>query len=426
MTALERVLEVAVYAYFFSIFRGTTVRTISVVALVAAALLHILLTRGRDFNLLRHPLLIALGVFLALTFVSVLYSPNAMLAFEEYSATMGMVAFGAVIVPYALRDERAFRRLLYVGALTAIILNYVQIKDILKEFTNTGEWLKDVTYHRSHATSLIFYLPFLLALAGLSSGRRALFLWMLAALQVVLLAATAGRAAGLGAAVGLTMWLWLQPDPDARRRFLVFCFASVGLMSAFVAYALVALDDSFIHDYFLRKTFFVADRIEWTWKPAIEMISHQPLSGYGYGYYLYPQLFDSYFPAVTASEKGDFIRQLGPHNYYLEVWLHSGLFALISMVFMFARYALTALRELRSSSSTLLYLLALATLVVFTEHFLVNAHFGPLGPTGLRPLGVVLGLMIAVSLVNGRKTLVQDHSAGVDSSARDLSRTRET
>jgi O-antigen ligase len=371
-----------------SVFRSATLRNFAVGLLLLAFGLRVALARGAGLGYLRNGLMVPGVALLCLVFASVLYSPDVRAALVEYGQTFGMIAFGVVVTPYVLREERQWKRLLVVAGLTALYLNFVQIKGVFVEHARVGHWLHDVSWHRPHSVTIMFYLPFVLALASLERGRRAAWWWAAVVLQLVLLVMTTGRAATLGVAVALALWMSLRAD-----RRIIGLLAAGALLGGMVLVA--APDDSFIRAV-LHDPLRVRDRTDLTWGPATAMILEHPFAGYGYGAGTYPPQFEQQVPRALIWADWEWAKQLGPHNYYLEIWFTSGVAALAALIVLFAMFAGRMLRLASEQCDSLRSLIALAVLCSFTAFYLVHAHLGPLGPNGLRPLGLLLGFGLAL------------------------------
>lgn len=393
LRSLDLVLEFGLYLYVYALFRASSLRLALTGILLVAWLLRLALDPGVARRFVAEPVVQALAVFMLLALFSVFYSPQPAAALLEFATTLGAVGWLALLVPCALRSERSLQRLLVAVLITALYLNYVQIKGIVNEYRETGALLTDIGRHRSHTLSLMFFLPFLLVLAERARGKPAWWLWGIVTLQFVLLLATVGRAALLATAVALTVWLGL------RRRWRLLIAGGVALVLAGMLFAW--LPESSAPWQYLQKGFSSSGRVANTWGPTMAMIAQSPWFGYGYGGFVYPQVFDAQIPMnLIDGQLREFARQLGPHNFYLEIWFHAGIFTLAAMIFLFARFSARLYEQVRGlRAEGLIGLSALAVLCAFTAHYLVHAHLGPLGPTGLRPLGFLIGLGIALQWI---------------------------
>ncbi len=392
---IDRLLHAGVLLYVLALFRATTLRGVLTVVLLAALAARLLLTRSEGLRFLREPVALLLGLFLALSIPSVIYSPDPAAAAIEYGGTWLTVAWLALTVPYALRDETALRRFLIASAVVAFYTNYVQFKGILVEHHDTGVWLQDVSYHRSHALSIMFFIPFLLALAVSERGWRSAIAWVLVGLQFLMLVMTAGRAGMLGTAAALLVWFVF------RRDWRLFSAGAVVVLIVAAVYALLP-DGNFLQHYLLNVGFSTSGRTENTWGPFVYLISQAPWFGYGYGAFVYPPVFAAAIQPAALTQSMNEVMYLGPHNYYLEIWFSAGIGALLAMIWLFARFSADLIIFIRRHLTTPVGIFALATFSTFTAHYLVHAHFGPLGATGLRPLGILLGLGIALQQIARR------------------------
>lgn len=395
LTWIDRILHAGMLLYVYAIFRATTLRGVLTIVLLVALAARLWLTRGEGLRFLRLPAAWLLGLFLALSIPSVLYSPDPSIAVAEYAGTWLTVAWLAVTVPFALRDEQALRRFLVACAVVAVYLNLIQLKGIIHEHRETGMWLQNVSLHRSHALSIMFFIPFLLALAVLQRGWHSMLAWCLLGLQFLMLGLTAGRAAMLGTAAALLVWFVFRRDWR-----LIAAGMAVTLIVAAV-YVLVP-DGNFLQHYLLNVGFSTSGRTENTWGPAVYLIAQAPWSGYGYGGFVYAPVFSSVINSAVLTQNMTEAMHLGPHNYYLEIWFSAGIGALLAMIWLFARFSADMVVFIQRHLSTPAGIVALATLSTFTAHYLVHAHFGPLGATGLRPLGILLGLGFALQQIARR------------------------
>jgi O-antigen ligase len=397
---LDKTLEYTLYLCVFTIFRWTTLRTVVFSVMLAALLLRLVLSRGDSLRPLRHPLSLIAGAFLVLMAASTFYSGDVARSLSEYVSNFGPVALLAMAMPLVLRDEKTLRRFLYATAIAGLYLNFIQIKGIVIEYRETGLFLHDVELHRPHSFSLIFYLPFVVALASLLRGWRSAFWWAAVVFQMTLLLAASGRAAWLSAAVGMVIWLAVSRD----KRLI-----SVGVLGALLAVSFLAVlpRESVVVGSFARG-FEIWDRKEFAWEPATEMIMQRPFTGYGHGSFVYAREYDEQGMVNHRDTDPEWVGQLGPHHHFLDIWFSAGVLALVAFVLLCARYFARVLAFTMVATSPVTKFAALAALSAFTAVVLVHSQFGPLGTNGWRAFGVVLGLGIALLLTDNRRQVLTD------------------
>ncbi len=318
-------------------------------------------------------------VFTGMLFLSVFWSPDVVRSLNNYAASMGVVLLLALTIPDAFRTEEKLRYLLYVLVFSGVYVDAVQILNHYRDFEN-GIFLttNTINHYRSFSDSLIFYLPFMMALATLSKRGWAVACWILVFLQLVLLGLTASRGAWAGAVAGLGVWIALT----LQKRVIIAALSAI----AVVAVVSTMIPENIVSAWAARGLW-SAGRWEVAWTPACGAILANPFFGYGYGLWVYEDLVR---PTLTAN--GGI---MGPHSNYLEIGLAAGVFALAALIAFYARFIERIVTYVRKRPLSLSTCMALAALTAFVAEYLVR---GFVESVTWRHLGILVGCGVAVLL----------------------------
>lgn len=391
------VIEYAVYAFVLAMLVSTSLWQLAMAALFFAWFAKHVVSRGRELDYLRQPLMAAGLIFCATVLVSTFYAFDIREGLRVYKNTIGAAVILLLAIPDVFRDEERQRRLLYVLACSAVGVTLLQLGRYGVDYLRDGS-IRNYSHYRKMAEPLVIYLPFALALVFLHEKMRTRAFWAsVVILQAGLLLATGARGAWAGVMVMLFVWLILKPE---KKFILIFT-----CMTAMVSLALLVLDTPLVHrigEGIMSAT--TLERLERLWPQAYEMIVARPIAGYGYGDY-YGELLrqSAQHPEWVVLRPGPY----GPHNNYLETWFSAGIVALVSLIYLCAKLFSQLVTVVRLSVHAPTAYFALATLCAFTAHFLVR---GFVEDMNWRPLGVLAGIAVVLSL-NRRAASHISHAA---------------
>lgn len=376
------VVEYGIYLFVFTTFLSTSLWQLALTAVLLAWMVKHGVTKGRHLDYVRHSLVAYGLVFGLLLLLSILYAVDTVHGLKIYKNTIGAAMILLLIIPDVFQDEKKRTRLLWVLASAGLCIVLVQIGRYVFDFLADGE-LKNYPFYRKMSEPLLFFAPFALAMYCLGKGKASVFWGGVFVVQLALLLATGARAAWVGVAIGLLLWLALK----AERKL-------VGLV-AVLALALGALlifsQGNLVMKRINEGGLTINDRIERVWKPAYEMIAERPWIGYGFG--------DFYGELVRHSERHPWWPvgrpgPYGPHNNYLEIWFSAGVVALACLILMYAHLFRRLVEYVRQRHAPSDIYLGLAVLASFVGLYLVRAVFEDIG---WRAFGVLLGIGAVLS-----------------------------
>ena len=381
----EAIIEYGVYVYILAMFHSTSLRTLTLTAILLTWIVRHVVTKGNHLGYLRHPLAGIALVFGALVLLSTLYAPDTLKVLRVYKNTIGAAMVLLLTIPDVFRNEQRQSRLLWLLAYTALGIVLVQLGHYVTDCLKYGT-IREYFHYRSMSEPLALYLPFVLAVAFLSKSKTAFFWITVVVFQLGLLQATGARGAWVGIAVALFLWLLLKPE----RKFVFFVVALT--LIVFAIYMKLPGDSVLpkrIAEGLMGPP--TVERLERLWPQAYEMIAAKPLLGYGYGdYYGELDRQSMRHPEWIVARPGPY----GPHNNFLEIWFSAGIATLASLIYLCARLFGQLATTVRSAAQPLTFYFALATLCAFTAHFLVR---GFVEDMNWRPLGLLVGIAVMLS-----------------------------
>lgn len=378
-------IEYATYVFVLAMFVSTSLWQLALTVMLLAWVAKQVAGRGRELGYLREPLLLASLVFCGLVLISTFYAPDVLEGLRVYKNTIGATMILLVALPDVFSDERRQHRLLVALAWAAVAVVLIQAGHYIVDFLQDGS-IRPYSHYRKMAEPLVFYFPFVLALAVLSAGIKTSVFWIIVAIfQVVLLLLTGARSAWVGIAAALLIWLILKPN---RTFFMISAAATAIAVLIMLAYD-SPLSTRLSEGIMSTSTM---ERLGRLWPQAYAMIAASPFLGHGYGDY-YGELLrqSAQHPEWVVLRPGPY----GPHNNYLEIWFSAGIAALAVLIYLCVRLVGQLVGVARSFVHAPTAYFALATLCAFTAHFLVR---GFVEDVNWRPLGVLVGIAVALTM----------------------------
>jgi len=275
-------------------------------------------------------------------------------------------------------------RILAWAGVVIVALNALQyFNDIRKGIVDVLEnWVR----HRKWAYPLVLFSPFLIASIALAQGRVRMY-WGIALLAAVLMVLASGaRGAWLALFVAMIIsggWLLKQQ----RQAVVVAAVASLLALPLFLLFP-----QGEIVSQRLAQGFDTSERVNGTWRPALDMSLQRPLLGHGPGIRAYQNEFrrqlDAH-PHWSLREK-----PLSPHNFYLMTLFGLGLPGLLLTLAIVAVTIARFVSGLRQTSDMETGLLPVALLASFVAHFVVRGSFETLS---WHHMALFIGLAVGLS-----------------------------
>lgn len=381
---LDRAMEYGAYIYIFALFNHhtTALSRLGVYIPFLAWLIKHAITRGQHLAYLRNPISIGAFAFFSISLLSIFQAPAPFESLNSFRLNLGTIILLMLPMGDVFRQEDKARRLLWALGFSGIWVNLLQLNEYITLFRQTGKILAWSQYmdFRSYSDPLVFFMPFTLALANLSQKRFSKFWWVIFFLQAGLLVATGTRGAWMGITVAMIVWLAFKVD----RRLLMAGVAALAMMAILAFVVPTTLIKGKV-----EQGVSTSGRVDGAWKPTVDMIIIHPIVGHGYGEWVYNHEYNLQHPSHPW---WPWEHTLGSHNTYLLVTFASGVIALASMIYLFAKL-FGQLSILAKIEDGLPGYLALATLASFTGTYLVR---GFVENKRWYAFGVLLGLAVAL------------------------------
>lgn len=279
----------------------------------------------RGFGRLRHPLVVAWGLFVGLMLLSLLQVPDELLreSWRRLNSDLLKHSLFALALLLYLQSESRARRVIFAGVLACCVMLGFCLVEIIAVASKTGK----LPFQRDYLFYLMFFFPFPLVAYRFEPRWRYL---------------------AFGLAVATIALAFLSGFRGAVLALLVMSlgFAILGRMwgilwaGAFLAVAgLVVLTWWFPEqaNYVLAKFQQINDSGRWSghWRPAWEMANQVPWTGFGYGHHVFSQQFglqmnDHPWWTRAWSDRLGWLPG-SPHSVFFETLFIAGWIAVISL-----------------------------------------------------------------------------------------------
>lgn len=391
---LDAVMVYGIYIYALTMFnpRVVALHSIGMYLPLLCWLIKHALTRGRRLGYFKNSVSAWILAFALIVLLSVLHSPDMLYSLGRFRRGLGSMLFLFVVIADVFRDEKKLYRLAVMLATGAIVMMALDLYQYYQEIvTHYAGNLGDLYFsHRWYSDSLMYLAPFILAMAVLHSGKKAVFWWGMFAADAVLLFMTATRGAWVAFGVAILLWSLVKAD---KKLLLTLAGGALAILVLVVAVLHKNPEGALIISRF-KEGLSTSGRINGIWRPTDEMILDKPLTGYGVGRQIY---YNEFNRRATISDWWPIKKAIGTHNNYLQITFAAGLPALLIMAFFYAHVFATLWRLARTFASPVLSNLSLVTLMTFAGHYMVRGFVENLFWI---PLGILLGITVALVMLN--------------------------
>lgn len=192
---------------------------------------------------------------------------------------------------------------------------------------------------RNHGDHIVLLAPFVMAVT-LSWRRWYLAAGLLLAVEIILLAMTGWRGAWLGLfGGGLVVLLYFRAWRVLG--LLALLLVSVGAVGLFV------LDGNIVGQA-LRRGIGDSQRVDWVWRPVLDLLASSNWQGYGFGSARFMEVFSGY---VAAHPEKGLMPFSDPHNMILAFAMAAGWLGVLAFVVLLALATGLCLQRLRNAES---------------------------------------------------------------------------
>jgi O-antigen ligase len=302
---------------------------------------------------------------------------------------IGPILLGVIGI-FALPKNIKTVEFLCLASVVAIL--FLALTDTLhyaRDWYRLGHFATDSS-HRWFGDGYLFFIPWLLLGFIKSNGILKRCIWLAAIFWIFLLLSGTGSRAIIGIALlELVMFMSFY-----RRRFIAFILPLVLIAASQFGRMIMAVPTTV--DRALKEGFYVQNRIDNDWLPALDFIQSSPWIGHGFSRIAWDKAY-SIFLGAHPGWPG--VNMGGPHNQMLDVAFIGGIFAAIFFLCI-CFYIVKILLGIVLKSPFELAGPALATLCSFIDFFLVR---GLVESCRWEPLGITLMWVLLLSYLDKQR-----------------------
>lgn len=361
-----------------------------ILGLLVIFILKLLYDRGYDSKILSHPVSLAIYVNLIWIFLTALTSTMPLVSIKFLFARIWFVAVLYFITAKLFSEGKNIEKYIWLYVVSLIIVIFYT----LNRHLGYGLWNKEVANfvcnpfykdHTSYGAALAMYLPFLMmfSFAGFVSGKEKIFAAVALIILVIGFVLSYTRAAWLSFIVAGGVFLVVKLKIRFKPLFITF-ISVVVLFFVFQNQILMSLEENSEQSSADLRTHLSSmsnitsdasnlERIN-RWSCAIRMFADKPFFGFGPGTYMFQyapyQLNENRTIISTNSADGG-----NAHSEYLGPLAESGVFGLLTFLFIVFTVIYTAVHTyMRLTDKRLksIVLAALTGLVTYYVHGFLN------------------------------------------------------
>jgi O-antigen ligase len=366
---------------------------IMIILLMVVFLLKVMLEKEFDKAVLKHPVTIAIFIYLAWMFITCITSTMPLVSFKYFISRVWFIAVFYFLASQFFKSKKNIRSYYWTYTVAFVVIMIMTIyKMWVRGFMDpyvaqfsTRPFFND---HTSYGAIVAMILPFIVCF--LFYKKYSLPLKILIALVLVIaaiaLVLSYTRAAWISA--GIALFVWLMMVWRIKFIYIIFLFSFIlGALYLNREQIVISMEKNQQDSskdlqkhlksvYNIRSDASNMERIN-RWKCAIKMFSEKPVFGWGPGTYMF-----KYAPFQVSYDRTEISTNRGnwgnAHSEYLGPLAESGLFgsltftAIVVLVF---TTAFSCYRKLKGKKSTQLLILgATLGLVTYCSHGVLNNY----------------------------------------------------
>ena len=370
-----------------------------------------------DTKLLKHPVSIALYIYLFWKFVTVFISTMPIVSLKAFIASLWfIVPFYFLISQLFKKDKKKIYNFLWLYIIPfIIIIIYTLIKHSARGFTqSTANFIVNPFYndHTSYGAVLAMFIPVLIGFVFSKDLKKYVRGWsfVVLVLFIVALIFSYTRAAWVSMLVGLGVYVILKLKIKLKY-ILTVAVVMLGLFFAFQEQIFMSLSgnsqdsstDFSEHIKSISNITTDASNLERInrWNCAVRMFEEKPIFGWGPGTYQfnYAPFQFSYEKTIVSTNAGDYGNA---HSEYLGELSESGLLGMLSFTALIIIIVVTGVRSYQRAKSKLIKTLSMSLLVgliTYLAHAFLN-NFLDIDKVAVPFWGFVAALVIIDLYIN--------------------------
>lgn len=370
-----------------------------------------------DTKLLKHPVSIALYIYLFWKFVTVFTSTMPIVSLKAFIASLWfIVPFYFLISQLFKKDKKKIYNFLWLYIIPfIIIIIYTLIKHSARGFTqSTANFIVNPFYndHTSYGAVLAMFIPVLIGFVFSKDLKKYVRGWsfVVLVLFIVALIFSYTRAAWVSMLVGLGVYVILKLKIKLKY-ILTVAVVMLGLFFAFQEQIFMSLSgnrqnsstDFSEHIKSISNITTDASNLERInrWNCAVRMFEEKPIFGWGPGTYQfnYAPFQFSYEKTIVSTNAGDYGNA---HSEYLGELSEFGLLGMLSFTALIIIIVVTGVRSYQRAKSKLIKTLSMSLLVgliTYLAHAFLN-NFLDIDKVAVPFWGFVAALVIIDLYIN--------------------------
>jgi O-antigen ligase len=370
-----------------------------------------------DTKLLKHPVSIALYIYLFWKFVTVFTSTMPIVSLKAFIASLWfIVPFYFLISQLFKKDKKKIYNFLWLYIIPfIIIIIYTLIKHSARGFTqSTANFIVNPFYndHTSYGAVLAMFIPVLIGFVFSKDLKKYVRGWsfVVLVLFIVALIFSYTRAAWVSMLVGLGVYVILKLKIKLKY-ILTVAVVMLGLFFALQEQIFMSLSgnrqdsstDFSEHIKSISNITTDASNLERInrWNCAVRMFEEKPIFGWGPGTYQfnYAPFQFSYEKTIVSTNAGDYGNA---HSEYLGELSESGLLGMLSFTALIIIIVVTGVRSYQRAKSKLIKTLSMSLLVgliTYLAHAFLN-NFLDIDKVAVPFWGFVAALVIIDLYIN--------------------------
>ncbi|HPX74992.1 MAG TPA: O-antigen ligase family protein [Bacteroidales bacterium] len=345
--------------------------------------------RNFDKKLLKHPVSIALYIYLFWRFVTVFTSTMPIVSLKAFIASLWFIVPFYFLISQLFKDKKKIYKFLWLYIIPfIIIIVYTLIKHSASGFTqNTANFIVNPFYndHTSYGAVLAMFIPVLIGFVVSKDLKKYIRIWSFIILLLFIIAIIFSytRAAWVSLIVGLGVYIILKLK--IKLKYIITALVIIfGLFFTFQEQIFMSLSgnrqdsstDFSEHIQSISNITTDASNLERInrWNCAVRMFKEKPVFGWGPGTYQfnYAPFQFSYEKTIVSTNAGDYGNA---HSEYLSELSESGLLGMLSFTALIIIIIISGVRSYKKAKSKLIKTLSMSLLIgliTYIAHAFLN------------------------------------------------------
>lgn len=349
------------------------------------AIVYLIKDRKNIFNIFKNNLFLSLVFFVMAMLYSLIISKDINITLKAISKgileKLFITTMAIAIVLYREKKEYITNLLIFCLIFSILPLTIKEILQYIKEY-HQGIMPLSAFEHRYISDWLIFIAPALFSFGLYKGIKNKILFFSLTVIFVAITIGTLQRGTWLSIMVMFIIWCMV------KKEIKLPCIAIIGfgvLLSCLVIINQGQFDQLF---YKLEQTNSSHRYSNGTQDSALDLIKENPIVGYGYGEQLFYKIYNE---RVVDYPDWVFKKSMGPHNTVLSVWFATGIFGLITILYLFVSLFIHLFNEYRNSTVKDGFLILM---LIFIGDMIVRGLFETVNVSNM---AIIIGITLALS-----------------------------